>query len=333
MNTQADRLQQDFDIEPQGGIRLNPLPQKEEEPTPEVVEDEPEQEIEATDEAEQETAESQTEEPETEVIEQSEEGLNMSIGQFANAAGVTLKDIYGVTMPDGRTLSQAVDEGREQQAVLGRLQTENSQLKEQLQKAQTNFVPMDDPEALAFEKEAEVYQKALDNADWSKVDPGQAANQKLEYMSVISRLKEAAQVKRKENAAKQRDAEMQAITAANQELLRVIPEWNSPEVYSRDNRDMGNFLRSEGFTNEDLSVFDRYPTAKKFMYKAWKAMGKVEEIKRGAKKVRKISKSLGPGPAGGKSGKQSLKEVGEAISGASKSEKQRMRLTADFDRR
>lgn len=331
MKTQSERLNMEFDVTPEKGIELQPLPQKEE--APEVTEQE-QPELEATEEAEQEiTAESQNEEPETEVEEeQSEEGLNMSIGQFANAAGVTLRDMYGITMPDGRTLSQAVDEGKEQQATLGRLQTENSQLKEQLQKAQTSYVPMDDPEALALEKEAEVYQKALDNADWSQVDPGQAANQKLEYMSVIQRLKEAANVKRQENANKQREAQMQAMTAANQELLRHIPEWNAPEVYARDNRAMGDFLRTEGFTNEDLGVFDRYPVAKKFMYKAWKAMAKQEEIKRGAKKVRKISKSLGPGPAGGKSSKQSLKEVGKAIKQASKSEKQRIRLTANFDR-
>ncbi len=332
MSTQADRLQQDFDITPEQGIKLNPLPQKEEEPAPEIQEEQPEQEIEATEEAEQETAQSQTEEPDTEIEEQSDEGLNMSIGQFANAAGVTLRDMYGIKMPDGRTLSQAVDEGREQQATLGRLQTENSQLKERLEKAQTNFVPMDDPEAVALEKEAEVYQKALDNADWSKVDPGAAANQKLEYMRVISQLKDAAQVKRSENATKQQEASNNALMAANQRLLAEIPEWNSAEIYSRDNRDMAKFLLSHNFTDSDLFAIDRHPVLKKFVYQSWKAMAKQAEIKQGAKKVRKISKSMGPGPAGGKSSKQSLKEVGKAIRQASKADKQRARLTAEFDR-
>ena len=333
MKTQSERLSREFDIKPEEGIKLNPLPQKEEEPVLDAPEEEqPEQELEGTEEPEQDLAQSQTEEPDTEIEEQSDEGLNMSIGQFANAAGVTLRDIYGITMPDGRTLSQAVDEGKEQQAVLGRLQTENSQLKEQLQTAQSNYVPMDDPEALALEKEAEVYQKALDKADWSQVDPGQAANQKLEYMRVIAQLREAANQKRSENAGKQQKAATDALMAANQKLLGEIPEWNSAEIYRRDNHDMGKFLLSHSFTENDLFAIDRHPVFKHFAYKAWKAMAKQEEIKRGASKVRKISKSLGPGPAGGKSRKQSLKEVGKAISGASKSEKQRMRLTADFDR-
>ena len=334
MSKQDERLSMDFEITPEKGIELQPLPQKGEEPAPEVEEEGESLEAQGTEEPEQETtAESQTEEPETEVEEQTQ-GLNMSIGQFANAAGVTLPEIYGVTMPDGRTLSQAVDEGREQQAALGRLQTENSQLKEQLQKAQTNYVPMDDPEALALEKEAEVYQKALDNADWSQVDPGQAANQKLEYMRVIDQLKSAANVKRQENAVKQLKASQQAIIAANKELFKAIPVWNSPEVYSRDNRDMGNFLTSKGFTRQDLEAIDRYPIAKKFMYDAWKAMAKEKEIEKGAKKVRKITKSLSPGAAAaGTSRKQSLKEVGEAIKQAGTArERQRARLTARFDR-
>ncbi len=332
MSTQAERLSQDFEITPQKGIELEPLPQKEETVSGVSEEEQPEQEIEATEEATEETAESQTEEPETEVEEQSDEGLNMSIGQFANAAGVTLRDMYGIRMPDGRTLSQAVDEGKEQQATLGRLQTENSQLKEQLSKAQTSFVPMDDPEALALEKEAEVYQKALDNADWSQVDPGVAANQKLEYRDVIDKLRRAAQGKREENAVKQRDAHRQALMVANQELLKHIPEWNSAEIYARDNRAMGDFLTSEGFTNEDLSIFDTYPVAKKFMYKAWKAMAKQKEIERGAKKVRKISKSLSPGGVG-KSTKTSLKEAGKAIrQGKTATERSRARLSVEFDR-
>ena len=331
MTNQSDRLTQEFDITPQAGIKLNPLPQKEEDSVSDdqALPEQPEQEIEATEEPQQDTAQSQTEEPDTEIEEQS---LNMSIGQFANAAGVTLRDIYGITMPDGRTLSQAVDEGKEQQAVLSRLQKENSQLQEKLQTAQSNYVPMDDPEALALEKEAEVYQKALDNADWSQVDAGQAANQKLEYMRVISQLKDAAAQKRNENAGKQQKAANDALMAANQKLLSEIPEWNSAEVYGKDNRDMGRFLLSHNFTENDLFAIDRHPVFKHFAYKAWKAMAKQEEIKRGASKVRKISKSLGPGPAGGKSNKQSLKEVGKAIKTATRAERQRMRLNAEFDR-
>ncbi len=333
MPTQSERLNMDFDVTPERGIELQPLPQREEvsegEEAEEVKAEAPESEAEGEAESHQSDEAEVTEEQSAE-----EEWAGMDIKQFASEVGLSMPEVFhGIRLSDGRTLSEAVDETRAQRASLQRLETENSQLKEQLQKAQTNFVPMDDPEAVALLKEAEVYQKALDNADWSQVDPGQAANQKLEYMTMISRLRDAAQVKRQENATKQREAQQQAIMTANQELLRVIPEWNSPEVFSRDNRAMGDFLKSEGFTDDDLSVFDRYPTAKKFMHKAWKAMAKQEEIKRGAKKVRKISKSLGPGPAGGKSGKQSLKEVGKAISGASKADKQRMRLTANFDRR
>ena len=331
--SQSERLQQEFDITPERGIELQPLPQMEEGGEGEEAEEVKAEVPESDGDGEAENHQSDDAEITDEQSVENETWPGMDIKQFASEVGLTMPEVFhGIRLSDGRTLSESVDETRALRANFDRLQTENSQLKEQLSKAQTSFVPMDDPEALALEKEAEVYQKALDNADWSQVDPGVAANQKLEYMRVISQLKDAAKAKRTENATKQRDAQMTALMAANQELLKHIPEWNSAEIYARDNRAMGDFLTSEGFTNEDLSIFDTYPVAKKFMYKAWKAMAKQKEIERGAKKVRKISKSLSPGGVG-KSTKTSLKEAGKAIrQGKTATERSRARLSVEFDR-
>ncbi len=327
----------DFDVTPEKGVELKPLPQQaEEKPVEqqaEPVDDAEEVEIEATDEPQQEDAEeSQFEETDSTEAQDAEGGLNMSIGQFANAAGVTLKDIYSVTLSDGRTLSQAVDEGNQQKAALAQLQTERNELQEKLQQAQTNVVQGDDPEAMRMELEADLYQKQLDSADFSGMDQGAAANLRLNYMNTIQKLRDQAQVKRAESQGKQQESMYQALEASNREMLSAVPEWVSPEVAGRENKAMGDFLRSRGFSDQDLFTIDRSPKYKLLVRDAWKALAKQAEIKRGAKKVRKISKTLKPGAMKGSS-KASLKDVSQKIrQSGTRQEKQKARLSMEFDR-
>lgn len=330
----ADRLTQEFDITPEKGIELQPLPQETAVEKQESTEDqETTEELETTEEShEEETAESQVEETEVTDEQDAEGGLGMSVGQFANAAGVTLKDIYSVTMPDGRTLSQAVDEGREQQAALQQLQTERSQLQEQLQKAQTGLVQGDDQEVMKLETAADLYQQALENADFSTMEQGEAANYRLNQMNTIAQLRQAAQAKRGEHQVKQSKAAVESLVAANTELLGKVPEWSSQEVYGRENKGMGDFLRNRGFTDNDLFGIDRSPKYKLLVRDAWKALAKQEEIKKGAKKVRKISKTLKPGAMKG-SAKTTLKEVAKTVRQAdTRQAKQKARLSMEFDR-
>ena len=322
--TQDERLSMDFNVEPEQGIELHPLPQKElEDAMPQ------ETEREATEEVSEESTESQTDEEEMEIQAQ-DESLDMSIGQFANAAGVTLKDIYGLTMPDGRTLSQAVDEGKEQSTTIQNLQGEVNQLQRQLQEA-SNAPPLD-AEAMKLEAQAELFQAQLDNADFSQIDDGKAANLRLSYMQEIQRLKEQAQAKRNQSNGKMQEKAQEALIAANRDLMGKIPTWNSQDVYMRDNKAMGDFLRTRGFSDWDLFAIDRNPGIKHLVYDAWKAMAKQEEIKQGAKRVRKVSKTLSPGAMSGTRGKPSLKEVGKEINkGETRQDRQRRRLTAEFD--
>lgn len=328
----SERLSHEFEIEAPPGVPKDPLPQQAAE-EPAVA-----PEIEAAELASEEIAdESQVEE--TEVTEDEEEtqeedaGLDMSIGQFANAAGVTLKDIYhGVKLPDGRTVSQAVDEGNERQTQLEQLQTERNQLQEQLQNAQTQAVQGESQEVLEYEVTASLLQKALDEADFSQMDQGQAANYRLNQMNLINQYRQAAQVKRGEQQGKQQERMGKALMEANTVLLGKVPEWASQEVAGRENKAMGAYLLSRGFSPEELQWIDRTPKIKLLVRDAWKSEAKQAEIKKGAQKVRKITKTLKPGAKMG-SGKVGLKEVANKVKQAgTRAARQQARLSMNFDR-
>lgn len=331
----AERLSHQFDIEPGQGVKLGGTPIAAA-PDDEAVEEVQTDEIETTDEVSQESAEeSQVEE--TEVTEDEEAqvedgGLDMSIGQFANAAGVTLKDIYSVTLSDGRTLSQAVDEGNERQAQLQNLQTERNQLQEQLQKAQSAAVQGDAPEVLELELTANLMQQALDNADFSQMEPGQAATYRLDQMNLIAQYRQAAQVKRGEQQVKWHEQMGKSLQEANAVMLGQVKEWVSPDVMASDNKAMGNYLLGRGFTNEELQWIDRTPKFKLLVRDAWKSEAKQAEIKKGAKKVRKISKTLKPGGLKGGT-KVGLKEVAQKVKQAdTRAGRQAARLSMQFER-
>ena len=183
-----------------------------------------------------------------------------------------------------------------------------------------------------MELEADLYQKQLDSADFSGMDQGAAANLRLNYMNTIQKLRDQAQVKRAESQGKQQESMYQALEASNREMLSAVPEWVSPEVAGRENKAMGDFLRSRGFSDQDLFTIDRSPKYKLLVRDAWKALAKQAEIKRGAKKVRKISKTLKPGAMKGSS-KASLKDVSQKIrQSGTRQEKQKARLSMEFDR-
>ncbi len=326
-----DRLSMNFDIEPEQGVELRPVPQK--------ALDEPvlkaEDEEETTEEVPQdETAESQVEETEDTDDETQEAGeveIDLSVGQFSNQAGISMKEFFhGIRMPDGRTISQAVDETNEQRAALQQMQTERDQLKEQLKSVQTNYTQAEDPEIVELEVAANLYQKALETADLSQLDQGAAANYRLNQMQAIEQFRRQAQEKRNEAQAKKATAANEALIQANTEILGKVPEWASQEVAARENQAMGAYLRNRGFTDQDLFFLDRQPKYKLLVRDAWKQQTKHEEIKKGATKVRKISKTLKPSAMQGKT-KPTLKEIKQTIRNAeTRQERQKARLSMEF---
>ncbi len=336
----SERMNMDFDIQPEQGVPLKSTPQpaevlqhKQPEPVETEVDETEEGEVELSGELDTEGSEESPGDDTEATDDTQHDGIDMGMAEFATAVGLQVADIYhGIRIPDGRTLSQAIDETGAQRAAMEKLQTERDQLHSQLQAAQSNVVHGDDPEAMRFEHEAAVYQQQLDNADLSSMDAGDAANFKLSYMQAIQKLQTAAEAKRREGYAKRQQAAYESLAAANQELVSQVPEWTSAQVFQRDNERMANFLRTRGFSDQDLYQIDRSPKYKLLVRDAVNALAKQKEIKQGAKKIRKLSKSLKPGAKVGSS-KRSLTDVRRVISNAgTKAEKQRARLSMEFDR-
>lgn len=267
----AQLLDQEIDIEPtDAGVPL----QKEE------VE-----EVEATDEPQEESEELQTADSEETIDDLGD----VTIGQFANAAGVSLPEIYGLKLKDGRTLSQAVDESGQKDQVIEELQGTVRQLQE---KAMTGPVPQPvSPQAQALFERAKMLQEQYSQTKWAEIDPAQATNLRMDMQDAINQTQQAAYAAQAEHEQKYNQALAQYQQEVSAEIVRRIPEWRVQSVRGEQEAAIDSMLtRDYGFDERAISQAKMDPRAVKLIHDLWAVKREKADIKNGLKKVRKVAK-------------------------------------------
>lgn len=270
--------------------------------------------------------------------EESQQSLDMTVGQFANAAGVTMNDIFSLRMSDGRTLSEMVDETGALKKANDALNRERHELQEKVNQGSV-MVPQKgvSPEAQALMTQAQIYQQQLTQADWSQVEPAVAANQKMDLQLAAQQLVMQAQAKQQEYEAEQQKQLRMAYEEADRQTRSRIPEWNDAKVREADFQRIKDNAASYGIRAEEIeTIVD--PRYRHWLRDLVKAKADVTRIEQGAKKIRKVSKTLGSGArVPQKTGKPSLKDVSQQLKqaradGRTREEVRKLRLGMEFDR-
>ena len=298
--------------------------------------EEPKEELSAEEEtAVEDLAEVQDEEEQSGDV--SEAGLGkMRLKDFLSAAGVSMEEFYRDVYvdKDGKevSVSAAWDERDALRQAHDALLRERTELHERLNQAavatpQTGI----SPEAQALMSQAQIYQTALTSTDWSQVDPGTAANQKMDLQLAIQQLQQQAQAKQVEYESGQQEQLAKAQAEADRQIRAKIPEWSDTAILETEKRGIADMLSSYGLQPQEIqAIYD--PRVWHMLRDAWKAKTSQARISEGAKKIRKVSKTLSAGSRGAPDRKMSPTDVRKAIGKAkTREERQRLRLSLPLD--
>lgn len=282
--------------------------------------------------------------------EQAEEALTqseataerMNLKDFAEQAGWSLEEFYRdlYRVEDGQevSVSQAFDERKQLKQANDALLRERQELQEKVNQGSVT-VPQKgiSPEAQQLMTQAQIYQQQLTQADWSNVDPAIAANQKLDLQMAAQQLVMQAQAKQQEYEAEQQKQLKAAYEEADRQTRSRIPEWNDAKVREADFQRIKDNAASYGIRSEEIeTIVD--PRYRHWLRDLVKAKADVTRIEQGAKKIRKVSKTLGSGArVPQKTGKSTLKDVSRELSkakadGRTREQLRNMRLNMEFDR-
>ena len=282
--------------------------------------------------------------------EQAEEALTqseataerMNLKDFAEQAGWSLEEFYRdlYRVEDGQevSVSQAFDERKQLKQANDALLRERQELQEKVNQGSVT-VPQKgiSPEAQALMTQAQIYQQQLTQADWSNVDPAVAANQKLDLQMAAQQLVMQAQAKQQEYEAEQQKQLKAAYEEADRQTRSRIPEWNDAKVREADFQRIKDNAASYGIRSEEIeTIVD--PRYRHWLRDLVKAKADVTRIEQGAKKIRKVSKTLGSGArVPQKTGKPTLKDVSQQLKqaradGRTREDVRKMRLNMEFDR-
>ena len=291
------------------------------------------------DDTEEQLAEAQDEER-TEEPEPERSNGHMRLNRFFKEAGWELNDAYHSLMVerDGKeiSISQALDEGKALQAAHDALLRERQALQEQLNQQATTLPTQGvSPEAQALMSQAQIYNQALTTTDWSQIDPGQAANQKMDLQLEIQRLQGQASAKQLEYQNELADKIAKARSEADRQTRARIPEWSDGMVMQSERRAIADMMNAYGLTQAEVeTIVD--PRVWHMLRDAQKAMADGKRIAEGAKKVRKVSKTLAAGnrstqPKRKLTPEQMREQIKRAQEKGGKQGAQAARLAMEFD--
>ena len=259
----------------------------------------------------------------------------MRLNDFLDAAGVSMEEFYRdvYVVRDGKevSVSAAWDEHKRLSEANDALLRERNELQEKVNVTQASApTPGVSPEAQALMAQAQIYAQALQTTDWSQMDPATAANQKFDLQQAAMTMQQQAQAKQMEY---QQGLQKQAETArleAERQTRAAIPEWSDSRVYETEWREIGDMLHSYGVTPQETAEITD-PRIRRLLRDHLKLRGEKQRIVEGARKVRKVSKTLGAGSRTPEKGKPTLKDVKQMLKdakdkGATREEMQKMRL-------
>ena len=280
-------------------------------------------------------ADGEEDESETEDETPDEASGTMRAVEFAKAAGWKLEEFYqGVTVPiNGQDvpLGQALNDAQVTQQSLSAVSRERDELREKLnQQATTPMMGPHDPEALKLQTQADLLRDALQQTDWSQIDRGEAAFQMQQANSRILDLERQAQTKQTEHMAKLQADYTRVQTEADKQIRTLMPEWADGQVQAREWGSVKDMASRYGLKPQEIDgILD--PRIKHMLRDASKAMGHVETIRKKAKAVRKVGKTLSPGSRQSQPGRGSLKDTARKIREAgSREEALDLRLSQDL---
>ena len=338
----SERLSKDFDIAPEEGVRLasnEPAAmtgEPKQAPAEEPLEDEEIQDEEALEEQEQDQQPDEDDETGQDSQDGSEE-WTIRAAQFATESGLSRKELYNnVHFPTDKgeqSLSKILDDYNELVQQTSTHAQERQQMQDMARQAQMGSM-MPPPEVMELETQAQLMQRQYDNTDWSQIEPGERADLKLDYQQAIQNLRHQAAEKGREYQAQAEQKRREFATQAHQQTLGEIKEWVDERVYDAETRAMSDMLRSEyHYSDDEIRAIPYSPKAMRLVRDLWQLRARQEQVSKGAKKIRRVSKGLKPG-ARSKSAKPSLSDVGDKVraKGLSRRERQRLRLETDFSR-
>lgn len=266
---------------------------------PEPAEDVPDSELE---EGETETfAESQEDTEQHNESESSPEAVieRMKLNKFLDDAGVSMDEFYRQVYVerDGKevSVSKAWDDYSELTQANEALLRERGELQEKLNHISTQ-VPMQDtsPEAEVLARQAEVKLQAIRDTDWSKWEPGAAANAKLDLQMQAQDLWAKAQQKQVEHEQGRRTAVAKAIDEADRQTRSRIPQWNDAKVKEQEWNAVADMAKQYGISRQELDTAIS-PAWRHMLRDAMVAKAEKERVAKGVKKVRKVGTMLKSG--------------------------------------
>lgn len=282
----------------------------------------------------------ETDEQDQEAEEAQEAALGrMRLKDFLNAAGVSMEEFYRdvVVERDGAEVpvSAAWDDYKSLQEANDALLRERVELQEKVNRSATQMQqPGISQEAQMLANRAQIKLQQIAETDWSQIDPGQAANLKIDLRAQADQLWAQAQQKQAEHHEKQQQEVRKVLEEADRQVRAAIPEWNDSAVRAADWRAIGDMLSGYGIGQQEIdSVID--PRWRRFFRDALQSKAQTARITQGAKKIRKVGKTLSPGSRAPISKTPTLRGARAQLKaardqGATKSELHRARLQVEL---
>ena len=259
----------------------------------------------------------------------------MKLNDFLDAAGVSMEEFYRDVYVelDGKevSISQAWDGEKSSVKALEALSRERDELQARLnQSAITVPTGPQDPQAMALAIQADECQKVLDNTDWTQFEAAQASAEQLKYINLRDTLRKQAQEKQQKHVQEVQAHYAKAIEEADRQTRSAIPEWNDAKVRAAEWQAIKDLGASYGFKAQEMdAVLD--PRTRLMLRDFAKIKQEVATVKAGAKRIRKVGKTLGAGGRDTSKGRPSLEDVSRAIREApDRHAKSKIRQTMDL---
>ena len=299
-------------------------------------EDEPEAAQAADAENEDEEAPEEAQDGDESKSEASEATLGrMKLNDFLDAAGVSLEEFYRDVYVDigGKevSISQAWDSEKSSAKALETLSRERDELQAKLSQSAVSVpLPNESVEARVLLKQAEECQAIIEKTDWTQFDNATASAEQLKYINLRDSLVRKAQEKQAEHVQQLQQRHTQVLEESDRQTRAAIPEWNDNKVRTAEWQSIKDLGASYGFSAQEMDTWVD-PRARRMLRDFMLSQQQVAKVKAGAKKIRKVSKTLGGGERSTGKARPSLSDASRAIREASsKNEASKVRQSIDL---
>ena len=283
-------------------------------------------------------AETQEDTEEAEIVDDPETGTirDMALDEFLADAGITHEEFYNKIYRtiDGKkvTMSEAWDGRKTLEQANEALLRERAELQKQVDKSAASIPNADvSPEASALMAQAQIYNQQLQQImqDPNLANDPNAASRKVDLKFAIDNIVAQAQQKQAEYQQGQQQALQKALSERDRQTRSEIPEWNDANVQATEWRGIADMLAAYGQNETDITRFN--PGERRLLRDAWKAMNQAKRVAEGAKRIRKVSKTLPTSSRVPMKSKPSREETRDKIRSAkTRDERLRIALTEDL---